>query len=61
MESKKWLYSALNIEVKPKSSNESTRLMLQLLKSMREKDNLLQKMRTSYAYEEDQKKQSASR
>ncbi len=56
MESKKWLYSALNIEVKPKSSNESTRLMLQLLKSMREKDNLLQKMRTSYAYEEDQKK-----
>ena len=60
MESENWLHSALNTEVKPKSGNDSTRVMLQLLKSLREKTDLLNKVRTDYAYEEEKKREIVS-
>ena len=56
MESEKWLISALNKEVKPKSSNESTKLMYQLYEKLRTKTDLLNKMQIDYAYEEEQKR-----
>ena len=60
MESEQWLRSALNAEVKSKSGNDSTRLMLQLLKSLRERMDLLNKVRADYAYEEEQKREIVS-
>lgn len=60
IESEKWLYSALNIEVKPKSSNDSVNLMVQLFQSLQEKKEHLSKLRRAYAYEEEQKKEIAA-
>ncbi len=54
-ESLKWLRSALDIKVKQKSGNESTKLMLQLYDTLSEKTDLLNKMQTVYAYEEEQR------
>ncbi len=59
-ESEKWLYSALNTEVKPKSGNDSTKVMLQLLKSLREKADIFNKLRMDYSYEEWQKREIAA-
>ena len=56
MESERWLYSALNIEIKPKVSNDSTKLMLNLFKSLWKKTDILNKMKRDYAYEEEQKR-----
>lgn len=48
---------ALDIDIKPKSSNDSTGLMMQLHKEIHEKSDLLNKMRSKYAYEEAQKEE----
>ena len=57
MESERWLDLALNAEIKPKSGNDATEVMLQLLKSLHGKTELLNKIMTNYAYEEDQKEE----
>lgn len=57
MESEKWLYSALNVEVKPKSDNDATGVMLQLLKSLHGRTETLNKIKVNYAYEEEQKEE----
>ena len=55
VESENWLRSALDADIKPKSSSEDVELMLRIFKSMRTKTDLLNKMKVDYAYEEDQK------
>lgn len=57
MESEKWLHSALDAEIKPKTDNDVTGLMLQLLKSLYGRTELLNKMKVNYAYEEEQKEE----
>lgn len=59
-ESLQWLQSALNREVKTKSSNESTRLILQLYDSMSVKMDSLNRMKKEYAYEEEEKEEIAA-
>lgn len=59
-ESLKWLHSALDIKVKKKSGNESTMLMLQLYDTLSRKNDLLNKMQTVYAYEEEQRMENAA-
>lgn len=60
MESLQWLRTALDIPVKPKDSSESTKLMLQLYESLCAEKDRLNRMRTDYAYEEEQKKSIAA-
>lgn len=57
MESEKWLVAALNKEVKPKDSSESTKLAYQLYEALCRKTNLLNQMRSNYAYEEEKKRE----
>ncbi len=59
-ESREWLWSALDTEIKPKSSSESTRLALKLFRSRQEKMDLLNKIKVKYAYEEEQKEEVAA-
>lgn len=60
MESLQWLRSALNLKVKQKSGNESTKVMLQLYDALRGKTDLLNKIQTAYAYEEEQRMEDAA-
>jgi len=60
MESKEWLRSALDMEVKPKSSGESTGMILQLYKTLKESRESLNKIKAEYAYEEVQRKEAAA-
>lgn len=60
MESLQWLHAALDIQVKPKDSSESTKLMLQLYESLCAEKDRLNRLRTDYAYEEEQKKSIAA-
>lgn len=60
MESLQWLRSALNLKVKQKSGNESTKVMLQLYDALRGKTDLLNKIQTAYAYEEEQRMEAAA-
>ena len=56
MESEKWLRSALDVAVKPKSDVESVKVMELLFRSLHEKKELVNKIKREYSYEEEQKK-----
>lgn len=56
MESEKWLQTALDAEIKPKSNIEAVKLMEQLFQSLREKKELVNKIRREYSYEEERKR-----
>ena len=60
MESKQWLRSALDMEVKHKSGSESTNIMLQLYKVLKENKDSLNRIKTEYAYDEKQKQETAA-
>lgn len=60
IKSREWLRSALDREIKPKSSSESTEMMLRLYRSLREKTDLLNEIKVRYAYEEEQREEIAA-
>ncbi len=60
MESQKWLRLALDMEIKPKSSNESTGAMLQLYKVLKENKDALNRIKTEYAYDQKQKQETVA-
>lgn len=54
-ESAEWFNSALDIEIKPKSDIESTKLMQRLYQSLCEKTELVNQLKRKYSYEEEVK------
>lgn len=55
MESEKWLRSALDVEIKPKTSSDSAKLLYQYFLSLRDTRNRLNRTVREYAYEAAQK------
>ncbi len=57
-ESDGWLQQALEVEVRPKNNSGANELVLQLLWSLRNEKETLNKLKRDYSYEEEQKKEA---